>query len=64
MGGYRQKDPKPFDECYRALYEMLPADKLHPLIDRIVGLEDLPDALRDLYERRSVGRLMLRPDAN
>ena len=64
MGGYRQKDPKPFDECYRALYEMLAADKLHPLIDRIVGLEDLPDALRDLYERRSVGRLMLRPDAN
>ena len=62
MGGYRQKDPVPFDACYDALYAMLDAGQLHPLIDRMVGDADLPQALLDLYERRSVGRLIYQPE--
>ena len=62
MGGYRQKDPTPFKECYDTLYDMLVQDQIHPLVDRIVGFDDLPQALLDLSERRSRGRIVFKPN--
>ena len=62
MGGYRQKDPAPFKECYDTLYDMLVQDQIHPLVDRIVGFDGLPQALLDLSERRSKGRIVFRPN--
>ena len=61
MGGYRQKDPVPFKECYDTLYDMLLQKQIHPLVDRIVGFDDLPQALLDLSERRSKGRIVFTP---
>ncbi len=61
MGGYRQKDPTPFNACYGTLYEMLIADQIDPLIDRVVGFENLPQGLKDLSERRSKGRIVFTP---
>lgn len=62
MGGYRQKDPAPFEECYSTLYRMLIAGQINPLVDRVVGFEDLPPALLDLSERRSKGRIVFVPN--
>jgi NADPH2:quinone reductase len=62
MGGYRQKDPAPFEQCYSTLYSMLLAGQINPLVDRVVGFEDLPTALLDLSERRSKGRIVFVPN--
>ncbi|MDA3039908.1 MAG: NADPH:quinone oxidoreductase family protein, partial [Actinomycetota bacterium] len=32
MGGYRQFDDKPFEQCYRELYDLLLAGKIEPLV--------------------------------
>ena len=61
MGGYRQHDNGAFDACYEELYRMAAAGQLNPLIDRTVGDEGLADALLDLFERRSRGRLLYKP---
>jgi NADPH2:quinone reductase len=63
MGGYRQKDGAPFKQCYEVLYDLAREDKIHPLIDRVVGGSDLPQALLDLFERRSRGRLLYDPQS-
>ncbi|NKB98666.1 MAG: zinc-binding dehydrogenase [Pseudomonadales bacterium] len=61
MGGYRQKDPTPFRTCYNTLYDMLTTGQINPLVDRLVGFGDLPQALLDLSERRSKGRIVFVP---
>lgn len=61
MGGYRQRDNSVFERCYAELYAMAAEGQLHPLIDRVVGDDGLLQALRDLYERRSAGRLIYQP---
>ena len=61
MGGYRQKDPQPFKTCYDTLYDMLVQGQIHPLVDRLVGFDALPQALLDLSERRSKGRIVFTP---
>ena len=61
MGGYRGRDDKPFDHCYAELYEWLEAGKIHPLIDTTVGFDGLADAMVDLYERKTRGRVMFDP---
>ena len=62
MGGYRGRDPVPFQHCYEVLYDLLGQHQIHPLIDRVVGFDDLPQALQDLAERRSIGRLVFQPE--
>jgi NADPH2:quinone reductase len=61
MGGYRQIQTTSFQECYDTLYAMLLAGQINPLVDRLVGFETLPDALLDLSERRSKGRIVFTP---
>lgn len=61
MGGYRQKDPTPFEQCSRELYELLRQDKIHPWIDGVIGFDDLPEALARLQNRQTKGRLMFDP---
>lgn len=63
MGGYRQHDPTPFADCYEALYDMLLGGLIKPLVSRNVDFAQLPQALRDLYERRSTGRMVFQPVA-
>lgn len=61
MGGYREADPSPFDQCYRDIYQLLLDDKIDPLVSEILSLGDLPRGLKDLAERRTTGRLVLDP---
>ena len=61
MGGYRVADPAPFEDCYRELYALLADGRIDPWIARRVGFDELPEALRDLAERRTMGRLVLVP---
>ena len=62
MGGYRQRDPRPFAECYGTLHDMLRNDQIHPLTDSSVGFADLTDGLLRLQNRLSKGRVMFVPD--
>ena len=61
MGGYRGRDEKSFERCYEELFALLKADRIHPLIDRTVGFESLGNAMLDLYERQTVGRVLFDP---
>jgi NADPH2:quinone reductase len=61
MGGYRNVDPTPFEACYRELHGLLADGRIDPLVGEVVGLEDLPRALRDLAERRTTGRSVMVP---
>lgn len=61
MGGYRSVDPTPFAECYQQLYEQLASGAIEPWIARRIGFDELPEALRDLAERRTSGRVVLVP---
>ncbi|MEM7276250.1 MAG: NADPH:quinone oxidoreductase family protein [Actinomycetota bacterium] len=63
MGGYREADPSPFQQCYDEIYDLLTAGRIDPLIGRTVDMEALPEALRDLAERRTTGRVVLDPTA-
>ncbi len=63
MGGYREADPSPFDQCYHDIYQLLLDDKIDPLIGELVGMDDLPRALKDLSERNTTGRVVLDPTA-
>jgi NADPH2:quinone reductase len=61
MGGYREVDPTPFDDCYREIYRLLDEGAIDPLVSEVIGFDDLPRALRDLAERRTTGRVVLDP---
>ncbi|MEM7000837.1 MAG: NADPH:quinone oxidoreductase family protein [Pseudomonadota bacterium] len=61
MGGYRQQDPTPFDQCYEQVYRWLEDGRLNPLIDRTVEFAELPQALLALQERQIVGRVLMKP---
>ncbi len=63
MGGYREVDPSPFQQCYDEIYQLLADDRIDPLIGEVVGLGDLPRALEDLASRRTTGRVILDPRA-
>lgn len=61
MGGYRQHDPTPFEQCYNELYDLLLAGKIDPLVSETFGFDDLPRALKDLYDRKTTGRVVFDP---
>ena len=61
MGGYRGRNSKPFEVCYRELYQMLLEEKISPLIDQTIGFTDLPQALLRLANRGTQGRVVFDP---
>ncbi|MBT5686836.1 MAG: zinc-binding dehydrogenase, partial [Gammaproteobacteria bacterium] len=61
MGGYRGRDEKPFDDCYRELYTMLIEDRISPLVDAVIGFDQLPEMLQRLANRQSKGRIVFSP---
>ncbi len=63
MGAYRDVDPDRLRECNEAIYPMMADGRLAPLISRTVGFTDLPQAMLDLYERRTTGRVIFDPTA-
>ncbi|WP_419840909.1 NADPH:quinone oxidoreductase family protein [Candidatus Poriferisodalis sp.] len=62
MGGYRGRKDEVLEECYAEIWPQVANGTLEPLISRQLPLEGLLDGLRDLHERRTTGRVLLRPD--
>lgn len=61
MGAYRQRDPRPFAPCYQQIHQQLLDKTIDPLIGGIVGFDELPDALHQLANRATKGRLVFDP---
>lgn len=61
MGGYRGRNAQPLAQCYDELHALLAAGKISPLMDSVVDLQGLPDALYRLAHRQSVGRIVMAP---
>lgn len=61
MGGYRGRNERPFETCYEELFQLLREGKINPLIDDTVGFEGLPQAMKDLSDRLTKGRVLFDP---
>jgi NADPH2:quinone reductase len=61
MGGYWSRDPGALTECYSELSGLLERGSISPLIDSVVGFDDLPAALARLSNREIVGRVVMAP---
>jgi NADPH:quinone reductase-like Zn-dependent oxidoreductase len=46
---------------YAELIEML-GTSVRPVIDRVIDLAAVPDALTDLEARRTIGKIIVRPE--
>ncbi|MCU0269279.1 MAG: NADPH:quinone oxidoreductase family protein [Acidimicrobiales bacterium] len=60
-GGYRTRLPDVLVEAHTALMDLLARGAVEPLVSRLVALEDVPAALRDLTGRGTVGKLVVTP---
>ncbi|MEN8158985.1 MAG: zinc-binding dehydrogenase [Myxococcota bacterium] len=47
-------------EAHAALLELLERGAYRPSVSRVIGIQEIPAALRDLVERRSLGRVVAR----
>ncbi|MGF1596794.1 MAG: NADPH:quinone oxidoreductase family protein [Acidimicrobiales bacterium] len=61
MGGYRAMDPAVITRCYDEVYAQLARGEIDPLITERLGFDGLPEGLRRLAERRTVGRIVVDP---
>ncbi len=59
MGGYRGRDKATLDRCYEEVYAMLLDGRINPLVSQVLPLTGVPDALRQLADRRTTGRLVI-----
>lgn len=50
-------------DAHAALLELLERGVYRPSVTRVVGLDEVPQALRDLVERRSIGRVVARVES-
>ena len=62
MGGYKGRMDEVLDECYSELWEMVSNGTLDPLVSKELRLEELMSGLVDLSDRKTTGRVLLRPD--
>ncbi len=58
--GYGEQLPEIERVAHEHLLGLLAAGKLKPLVTREVAFDEIPHALRDLAERRSIGRIVAR----
>jgi NADPH2:quinone reductase len=58
--GYGERLPEIEQTAHDHLLSLLAAGRFRPSVSRVVGFEEIPFALRDLAERRSVGRIVAR----
>ena len=61
MGGYRGRDNELLRQCYQELYTQIAGGKLSPVITEKAGLKELPDTLKKLANRETLGRLLFVP---
>jgi NADPH2:quinone reductase len=61
LGGYHEHDPKLLRSATEALYDLYQLGRLRPVISASYPLARASEALKELAERRSVGKLLLIP---
>ena len=61
MGGYRGRDNELLRHCYQELYTQIAGGKLSPIITEKASLKELPDTLKKLANRETLGRLLFVP---
>ncbi len=61
LGAMTGKEPALRQEVERDLLVELAAGRLHPHVSRRYSLEEAPQALRDMLERRVVGKIVIEP---
>jgi len=59
MAELRDKDPEVTSTDLDALRELIEAGSVTPKIDRAVGLEQVPEAIRDLADGRVQGKVVI-----
>ncbi len=57
-GASRVKEPDIFDASQRELDELAAADRLHPYIAKRYSLDEVPQALRDMIDRKVTGKIV------
>jgi NADPH:quinone reductase-like Zn-dependent oxidoreductase len=58
--GYGARTGEVERESHAALLALWKDGRYRPLPERVVGFEDIPEALRELAERRAMGRIVAR----
>lgn len=58
-GDFRRREPERNAENFRQLYDWCAAGTLKPLVSKTYPLEAAAQALRDLAERRAIGKIVL-----
>ena len=61
MGGYRGRDDQPLTACYDELYKLLLEERINPLVDAVIGFDQLPMMMKRLADRKSKGRSVFDP---
>lgn len=61
LGAMLGKEPETRDAVVVAIDELLEAGRLKPYVSRVYTLEEAPQALRDLQERRVLGKVVVAP---
>ncbi len=60
FGEWTRRDPAGADQNLAELQQMFEAGTLRPLVGGTYPLENFADALEDLWERRAVGKLVVK----
>ena len=58
--GYGAQAAEIEHEAHRALMELVEAGAYRPRVHRVIGFDEIPNGLRDLAERRALGRIVAR----
>ena len=61
MGGYRERDPETRKRCYAELHQQLLDGTIDPLVSEVIGFADLPEGMRRLSKRQTIGRVVFDP---
>ena len=60
-GGYVHEHPGYVAECQAALDQLFLDGKIHPRVARTYALSELPQALRDMANRKVIGKTVVVP---
>jgi NADPH2:quinone reductase len=60
-GAYREHDRRVMCDAHEQLIRLYRENRLHPVVDRVFPLVEMPDALDQLLNRQTVGRVLVRP---
>jgi NADPH:quinone reductase-like Zn-dependent oxidoreductase len=58
--GYGERLPEIEQAAHDHLLSLLGAGRFRPCVSRVIAFDEIPSALRDLAERRAIGRIVAR----